>query len=219
MSAIRIMLADDHAMVRAGIRLLVEGIEGATVVAEASNGRDAVALARQHHPDLVMMDISMSELNGIDAAAQIMAEHAATRVLILSMHTSGEFVRSAMSSGVSGYLVKDSAPLELKMAIESVMRGEIYLSPRISRHLVSRLAGAGQPAAEAPLDALTPRQREILQMIAEGESTKQIAFTLKLSVKTVETHRASLMDRLGIHDLAGLVIYAVRHKLVNTDRP
>lgn len=216
MNAIRIVLADDHALVRAGIRALVESIEGAVVVAEASNGRDAVALAKLHHPDIVMMDISMSELNGIEAAAQIKSEHAATQVLILSMHTSGEFVRRAMTSGISGYLVKDSAPLELRLALESVMRGEIYLSPRISHHLVRGALGAAQ-GREVPLDSLTARQREVLQMIAEGKSTKAMAFSLNLSGKTVETHRAALMERLGIHDLAGLVIYAVRHQLVSLE--
>ncbi|MEO5691735.1 MAG: response regulator transcription factor [Usitatibacter sp.] len=214
---IRVLLADDHALVRAGVRVLVESIEGVKVVAEASNGREAVALALEHKPDVAVMDITMSELNGIEAGVQIRAANAATRVLILSMHTSEEFVRRAMGAGLNGYLVKDSAPLELKLAIEAVTRGETYLSPRIARHLVSGLGHAGKRASEAPLDALTPRQREILQMIAEGESTKQIAFTLKLSVKTVETHRASLMERLDIHDLAGLVIYAVRHKLVSVD--
>jgi len=216
-SATRILLADDHAMVRAGVRSLIESMGGTTIVAEASNGLDAVAFAATHRPDLVVMDISMSELNGIEAAARIIATNPAARVLILSMHTSGEFVRRAMKAGVSGYLVKDSAPLELFTAIESIMRGEIYLSPRIARHLLSDL-GEGSRAAEEPsLDALTPRHREVLQMIAEGKSTKAIAFTLKVSVKTVETHRAALMDRLGIHDLAGLVIYAVRHKLVSLE--
>jgi DNA-binding NarL/FixJ family response regulator len=215
MSAVRVMLADDHALVRAGVRALVEGLDGYAVVAEACNGREAVAMAKLHHPDIVMMDISMSELNGIEAAAQIKSERAATQVLILSMHTSGEFVRRAMSSGVSGYLVKDSAPLELRMALDALVRGEVYLSPRISRHLLQ--GPAAVLAGEVPLASLTARQREILQMIAEGKSTKAIAFALNLSGKTVETHRAALMDRLGIHDLAGLVIYAVRHELVTLE--
>jgi DNA-binding NarL/FixJ family response regulator len=214
-SALRVLLADDHALVRAGIRALVEGIEGAVVVGEASNGREAVALAKAHHPDIVVMDISMPELNGIEATAQIKAGNPATRVLILSMHTSAEFVRRAMASGVSGYLVKDSAPLELRMALEAVMRGELYLSPRISRHLLQGSAHAD--SGEVALESLTARQREVLQMIAEGKSTKAIAFALNLSGKTVETHRAALMDRLAIHDLAGLVIYAVRHQLVGLE--
>jgi DNA-binding NarL/FixJ family response regulator len=218
MSAVRVLLADDHAMVRAGIRALLEGLEGTVVVGEASNGRDAVALAKAHHPDIVVMDISMPELNGIEAAVQIMAERPATRVLILSMHTSGEFVRRAMGSGISGYLVKDSAPLELPMAIESLMRGEVYLSPRISRHLVQTgLKGNPGLAGDTPLESLSARQREVLQMIAEGKSTKAMAFALNLSGKTVETHRAALMERLGIHDLAGLVIYAVRKQLVSLE--
>ncbi|MEO5677396.1 MAG: response regulator transcription factor [Usitatibacter sp.] len=217
MSALRILLADDHALMRAGIRALVEGVPGQTIVAEAANGRDAVALARTHRPDLVMMDITMSELNGIEAGAQIRADNPAARVLMLSMHTSEEFVRRAMKSGASGYLVKDSAPLELQAAIDVVMRGEIYLSSRISRHLVSGLEGGGKRQGEVPLESLTPRHREVLQMIAEGKSTKAMAFLLKVSVKTIETHRAALMDRLGIHDLAGLVIYAVRHQLVSLE--
>lgn len=217
MSAVRILLADDHALVRAGIRALIEGVGGQTIVAEAANGRDAVALAKTHRPDLVVMDITMSEMNGIEAGAQIRADNPAARVLMLSMHTSEEFVRRAMKSGASGYLVKDSAPLELQMAIDAVMRGEIYLSSRISRHLVSGVDGGASPQGEVPLESLTPRHREVLQMIAEGKSTKAIAFVLKVSVKTVETHRAALMDRLGIHDLAGLVIYAVRHKLVSLE--
>ena len=217
MSALRILLADDHALVRAGIRALIEGVEGQIIVAEAANGRDAVALAKTHRPDLVVMDITMNEMNGIEAGAQIRADNPAARVLMLSMHTSEEFVRRAMKSGASGYLVKDSAPLELQTAIDVVMRGEIYLSSRISRHLVSGLEGSGKPQGEVPLESLTARHREVLQMIAEGKSTKAIAFVLKVSVKTVETHRAALMDRLGIHDLAGLVIYAVRHKLVSLE--
>ncbi|MEO5677235.1 MAG: response regulator transcription factor [Usitatibacter sp.] len=217
MSALRILLADDHALMRAGIRALVEVVPGQTIVAEAANGRDAVALAKTHRPDLVMMDITMSELNGIEAGAQIRADNPGARVLMLSMHTSEEFVRRAMKSGASGYLVKDSAPLELQMAIDSIMRGEIYLSPRISRHLVSGVHGGASPQGDVPLESLTARHREVLQMIAEGKSTKAMAFVLKVSVKTIETHRAALMDRLGIHDLAGLVIYAVRHKLVSLE--
>lgn len=218
MNPIRIILADDHNLVRAGIRALLGSIAGATIVGEAENGRDAVALALAHRPDVAILDISMKELNGIEAAAQMKAQLPNTRVLILSMHTTEDFVRRALKAGADGYIVKDSAPLELQLAIEAVMRGESYLSPRVSRHLVAGFVqgGADQPAS---IDTLTPRQREILQMIAEGRSTKEIAFTLEVSVKTVETHRASLMERLNIHDVAGLVLYAVRHHLVSVDRP
>ena len=218
MSLIRILLADDHALVLAGIRALIMELGDTQIVAEASNGREAVALVKQHNPDLVIMDISMKELNGIEATAQIIAESPSTKILILSMHTTEDFVHRAIRAGASGYLVKDSAPVDLKMAIAALMRGEIYLSPRVSKHLVSGFLSGKSHRDESSMDALTPRQREILQMVAEGKSTKQIAFELNVSVKTVETHRAALMERLGIHDLAGLVLYAVRHGVISVDR-
>lgn len=214
---IRVLLADDHALVLAGIRALVEELGDTEIVAEASNGREAVALTKQHLPDLVIMDISMKELNGIEATAQIMADVPSTRVLILSMHTTEDFVRRALKAGASGYLVKDSAPLDLKMAIAAILRDELYLSPRISRHVISGFLHGQPHQDESSMDALTARQREILQMIAEGKSTKEIAFQLNVSVKTVETHRAALMERLDIHDIAGLVLYAVRQGLISVD--
>ena len=217
MTAVRVLLVDDHTLVRAGLRALLEAVEGVTVVAEAADGREAVALAALHRPDIVVMDITMRELNGIDAGMQIKQQAGATRVLILSMHASAEFVHRAMRAGVSGYLVKDSAPLELRMAIEALMRGETYLSPRIAGQVVSGFGGAGADG-NTSLDLLTARQREVLQMLAEGKNTKAMAHTLGVSVKTVETHRASIMERLDIHDLAGLVIYAVRHNLVSMER-
>jgi DNA-binding NarL/FixJ family response regulator len=134
------------------------------------------------------------------------------------MHATEDFVRRALKAGASGYIVKDSAPLELKMAIEAIARGEHYISSRVSKHLVTGLADAGAQG-QSSIDTLTPRQREILQMIAEGKSTKEIAFVLNVSGKTVETHRAALMERLGIRDVAGLVLYAVRHRLVSVDSP
>jgi len=216
MSPVRILLADDHTLILGGIRALLNAIEGVTIVAEVNNGRDAVAVAKAQEPNLVIMDISMKELNGIEATAQIKAEVPAVKVLILSMHTTEDFVRRALKAGAAGYLVKDSAPLELERAIEAVMRGEHYISSRVSGHLVAGLAdGAG--AARSSIDSLTARQREILQLIAEGRSTKEIAFALDISIKTVETHRASLMDRLAIHDIAGLVLYAARNRLVSID--
>ena len=217
---IRLVLVDDHTLVRAGIRTLLEGLEGVLIVAEADNGRDAVALALQHRPDLVVMDISMHEMNGIDATAQIVSQAPGTRVLILSMHSAEEFVRRALRAGASGYLVKDSAPVELKLAVEALIRGDTYLSSRVSRHLVFALGGA-EPGerAESSLESLTPRQREVLQLIAEGRSTKEVAAQLDLSIKTVETHRAALMARLGIFDIAGLVKFAARHNLISIHGP
>ena len=215
----RVILADDHTLVRAGIRALVEAIEGVVIVAEADNGRDAVALYKTHRPDLLIMDISMKELNGIEATLQIRAENPEARVLILSMHATEDFVHRALKAGAAGYLVKDSAPLELRMALQAIQRGEPYVSSRVSQHLVAGVAQGRARADGSALDSLTPRQREILQLVAEGKSTKEIAFTLSVSIKTVETHRAALMERLGIHDVAGLVLFAVRHKLVSVDRP
>ena len=218
MSMIRVLLADDHALVMAGIRALVEDLGDTQIVAEARNGREAVTLAKQFKPDLVIMDISMAELNGIEATAQILAAVPSTKVLILSMHTTEDFVHRAIKAGASGYLVKDSAPLDLKVAIAAVLRDEIYLSPRVSKHVVSGFLHGKPQQNESSMDALTARQREILQMIAEGKSTKEIAFQLNVSVKTVETHRAGLMERLDIHDVAGLVLYAVRHGIISVDR-
>ena len=219
MKSIRVLLADDHELVLAGIRSLLQEIEGIQIIAEAHNGREAVALTMEHRPELVVMDISMPELNGIEATIQIKTQLPTTQVLILSMHTTEDFVRRAIKAGASGYLIKDSAPLDLKLAIEAIARNEIYLSPRVSRHVVSAFlnGGSGEQTGKS-LDQLTPRQREILQLIAEGKSTKAIAFQLDVSVKTVETHRAALMERLKINDVAGLVLYAVRYGLVSVDR-
>jgi len=217
-SPVRILLADDHTLILAGIRSLLESFEGVTIVAEAHNGRDAVALAKSTKPNLVLMDISMKELNGIEATAQIKAELPDTRVLILSMHATEDFVRRALKAGASGYLVKDSAPLELRLAIDAIMRGESYVSSRVSGHLVAGLV-EGREGGASSLEGLTPRQREILQMVAEGKSTKEIAYSLEVSVKTVESHRAAIMERLAIHDVAGLVVFAIKSGLIDIGAP
>jgi DNA-binding NarL/FixJ family response regulator len=163
------------------------------------------------------MDISMRELNGIDATMQILAQAPGTRVLILSMHSAEEFVRRALRAGACGYLVKDSAPQELSLALAAVARGEVYLSSRVERHRATAFAAEPGERAESSLESLTPRQRQVLQLIAEGRSTKEIAASLDLSVKTVETHRAALMARLGIFEVAGLVMYAARNNLISLD--
>jgi len=214
MKPLRIVLADDHALVRAGIRSLLEQIPGVEVVAEADTGLDALTLIGVHEPDIALIDIAMRGVHGIEVAARVAADWPKVRVIILSMHANEEYVAQALRAGAVGYLLKDSAPLELELAIRAVMRGEIYLSPAISRTVIEgylgRVSGAGAPAAVP----LTPRQREILKLVAEGYSTKEIAFALKLSGKTVETHRAQLMDRLGIRDVPGLVKYAMRTGLI-----
>ena len=213
---LRVLLVDDHNLVRAGILTLLETIPSVVIVAEADNGHDAVALAKAHSPDLVVMDISMRKRNGIEATAEIVASSPGIRVLILSMHSSEEFVRQALRAGASGYLVKDSAPVELGLAVQALARGHTYLSSGVSRVLVSAIGGPeASGRGESSLDSLTPRQREVLLLIAQGRSTREMAGALELSVKTVETHRAALMARLGIFDIAGLVKYAARHNLIS----
>jgi DNA-binding NarL/FixJ family response regulator len=213
----RILIADDHALFRAGMRTLLRMLPNVKVVAEAATGREAVDLARQHHPDVVVMDISMREMNGLDAALRIKAENPGIRIIILSMHESEEFVVRAFRSGASGYLLKDSTESELKLALDSIMRGETYLSPRVSRHVVNAFVERADPASCVDFQ-LTPRQREILQLLAEGHSTKEVAYRLGVSIKTVESHRAQIMKRLDIRDLPGLVRYAIRSGLVSPER-
>jgi DNA-binding NarL/FixJ family response regulator len=210
---IRVLLADDHALVRAGIRSLLERLDGIEVVAEAGDGHETLRLAGVHHPDVVLMDIGMPGLNGLEAAGRLAKEGSSSRVLILSMHTSEEYVLKALRSGAAGYLIKASAASELEAAIRAVARGETYLSPSVSKYVVDQYVRR-TAADDEPLSALTPRQREILQMIAEGNTSKDIARKLELSHRTVETHRAQLMERLDVHDLAGLVLFAVRVGLV-----
>jgi DNA-binding NarL/FixJ family response regulator len=212
---IRILLADDHALVRAGMKSLLESAEGFEVVGQAPNGREAVRLAKALKPDVALFDIAMPELNGLDAARRLGAECPEVRVLILSMHTDPGYVREAMQAGTAGYLLKDAGVEELELAIRAALRGERYLDPRISKQVIEGyVRGLEVPEGTA----LTPRQREILQLIAEGRSTREIAQRLHVSVKTVETHRAQLMDRLGIRDVAGLTRYAIRIGLVSDGR-
>jgi DNA-binding NarL/FixJ family response regulator len=215
MTPIRVVLADDHALVRAGIRALLAGIAGIEVVGEAQNGHDIIELVDKLRPRLVLMDIAMPGLNGLEATARIVKNHPGTAVIILSMHAGEEYALQALKAGASGYLLKDADLAELELGISAVARGETYLSPVVSKHLVAdyRRRAAGQDQTD-PLERLSSRHREVLQLIAEGNTTKDIAAKLKLSVKTVETHRAQLMDRLDIHDVAGLVRFAIRSGLI-----
>ena len=212
---IRVLLVDDHALVRAGIRSLLGTMPNVEVVGEAAGGEEALALAETTTPDIVLMDIAMKGLSGLQAAARIRDLHRNVRVIILSMHSGEEYVMQAMRAGAVGYLLKDAATSELELALRSVIRGESWFSPAVSKQVVEGYVQrvGGEPAA----DALTARQREVLTLIATGSSTKEIAFALKLSVKTVETHRAQIMERLGIRDVAGLVRYALRAGLVPPD--
>jgi DNA-binding NarL/FixJ family response regulator len=213
MKTTRVLLADDHALVRAGIRALLEKMTGIEVVAEAGDGREALELIKRQLPHVVFMDIALPGLNGLEALARATKEFRAVKVIILSMHANKEYVLQALRAGACGYLLMDAAVAELELALRAVSCGETYLSPRISKRVIDSYLE--RLAIERPVrEELTPRQREIVQLIAEGENTKEIAFLLKVSVKTVEAHRAQLMDRLGIHHVAGLVRYAMRVGLV-----
>jgi DNA-binding NarL/FixJ family response regulator len=216
MKRTRVILADDHHLVRAGIRSILEDVPGVEVVAEASDGPEALRLTAERAPDIVLLDIALPGMNGLDAAARLTRDHPKVKVVILSMHSNEEYVSQALRVGAAGYLLKDSTVPELELAIAAVKRGETYLSPAVSRHVIEGYVR--QAGADGPLDALTPRQREVLRMIAEGRSTRDMAKALGVGVKTVETHRAHLMERLEIRDVAGLVRYAIRTGLVKPDR-
>lgn len=217
MSAIRVVLADDHALVRAGIRALLEKLPGIEVVGEADNGRQALELIKKSAPNLILLDISMAELGGLEALPRIVKEFPAVKVLILSGHANEEYVLRALRCGAAGYMLKEAAAEELELAIKAVTQDKTYLSPSVSRTVVESYLqrAAGE---QGPIEQLTARQREVLQMIAEGKNTKEIAGILDISVKTVETHRLQLMARLDIHDVPGLVRFAIRSGLVSPER-
>jgi len=216
MRRIRVLLADDHTLVRAGIRGLLQSLAGVEVVGEAGDGNEALRLAESLRPDVMLLDVGMPGLNGLEVAGRIASFDSAIRVVILSMHNSEEYVLRALRAGCAGYLLKASAVAELEIAVRAVARGETYLSPAVSRSVVDAYVHRTGGATD-PLDALTPRQREILQLVAEGHTSREIAQRLGLSPKTVETHRSQVMERLGVHDLAGLVRFAVRVGLIAAD--
>ncbi len=211
---VRVLLADDHTLVRAGLRKLLESIPDMDVVGEAGDGLELLELTEKLQPQLVLMDIAMPRLNGLETTGRLVKAWPDIRVLILSMHQNGEYVRQALRQGAVAYLLKDAAPLELELAIRAVLKGETYLSPAVSKGVVSDYVHRLR-TEEEPADALTPRQREVLQLIATGQSTKEIARKLDLSIKTVETHRTQLMKQLDIHEIAGLVRFAIRAGLVS----
>jgi DNA-binding NarL/FixJ family response regulator len=213
---VRVLLADDHLLVRAGIRKVLEDVPGVEVVGEAGDGHEVLEQAERRAPDVILLDVALPRMNGLEAAARLARERPAVRIVMLSMHANQEYVSQALRVGAAGYLLKDSTVPELELALRAVMRGETYLSPAVSRHVIEAYVRSAE--TDSPLQNLTPRQREVLKLIAEGGSTRDIAQRLGVSVKTVESHRAHLMDRLGIRDVAGLVKYAIRTGLVNPDR-
>jgi len=215
--SLKILLADDHKIVRDGLRSLIEKEPGMRVVAEAEDGRTAVSLAREHTPDVVIMDVSMPGLNGIEATRQIRAEQPDAKIIALSMYSDRRFVTGILGAGASGYLLKDCAFEELIEAIHTVSKGQYYLSPGITGVVVQDYVG--KVAAElSSSSVLTPREREVLQLLAEGHSTKEIAGALHLSVKTVESHRQKIMQKLNIFNVAGLTRYAIREGLTSLEK-
>ena len=213
---VRVLLADDHKLVRAGFRAMLNSLADVEIIGETGDGREALELIQRDRPDVALLDITMPSLTGLEVAKRVANQIENVRVIILSMHTSEDYIARAVRAGVSGYLLKNADPVELELAIRAAMNGEMYLSPAVSKQLVEDYARRMRQEG-APEEQLTTRQREILQLIAEGKATKDIASGLNLSIKTVETHRKDLMARLGIRDVPGLVRYAIRAGIIKAE--
>ncbi|HEK1008099.1 TPA: response regulator transcription factor [Pseudomonas putida] len=215
----RLLLVDDHSLIRAGVRALVSDIPGYTVVGEAEDGDQLLEQARQLAPDMVLLDISMRSTSGLDALTQLRASGNTCKVLILSMHTDPDLIMRALESGAHGYLLKDATATELEQALAALRSGERYLSPAIAHTVINQALMRAQHGKQPNVDRhnLTARQLEILRLIVRGKSTREIAAGLGLSIKTVETHRSQIMKRLQIYDVAGLVLFAVREKIIRLD--
>ncbi len=219
MNPVRLLVADDHEIVRSGLRAVLEAQPGWSVVAEARDGREAVEKAKQVKPHIAVMDISMPQMNGLDAARQIVKCVPETRILVLSVHDSDSLIQSILQAGARGYLLKSDATRDLVSAVNALLRNKTFYTPKIEKMILEGYIGRESRKADcdASLDALqlTSRQREIVQLLAEGKSSKEVAVSLDISVKTVETHRANIMRRLDYHSLADLVRYAVRNEIID----
>lgn len=216
MMPIRVLLADDHDLFRAGLRALLSAIDGIEVVGEAGDGHEALRLVEEHSPNVVLMDLMMSGLNGLEATARISRGFPEVRVVVLSMNSAEEFVLPSIRAGARGYLLKNVRPAELEQAIRAAAMGDTYLTPAVARHFVDDFRRRSTDVGDS-FERLTPRHREVLQLVAEGNSTKQIAQRLAIAVKTVETYRTQMMEILDIHDIAGLTRYAVRRGIVSSE--
>ena len=214
---IRILLADDHAILREGLRSLLERHKGYEVVAEASDGRTTIKLALKHRPDVIIMDISMPDMNGVEATRQIMADVPGIKVIALSVHADKRYVASMLGAGAVGYLRKDCVSEELTRAIESVMRGQVYISPKIVTVISKHFAEISQELSSAISSPLSVKEREVLQLLAEGRSTKEISDHLSISMKTVEKHRQHISEKLDIYSIAELTKYAIREGMTSLD--
>jgi len=223
MKPIRVLLADDHMLVRAGFRALLQQISGVQIVGEAGDACEALQLSKTSHPDIILMDLAMPRLNGVEATMRVRRAYPQVRVLILSVHDTPDYVAQALQAGAAGYLLKDAEKAELELALRAVARGETYLSPAVSTPVITaylrHLSGKGRRGGgeTSPANPLTSRQREVLQLIVEGRTTKEIATLLQLSTNTVNTHRKQLMRQLAVHDVAGLVRAALRLGIVPPD--
>lgn len=214
----RILLVEDHTLLRAGLCALLEQDPGLEIVGESDNGRDALRSIAQLNPDLVLMDLSMPGINGIEAIANIKRRHPEIRVLVLTVHKAEEYIHESLRAGADGYILKDATHAELRLAIHSVLDGKTYLSPDISSKVISSFLGNNKPAnfannASSPWETLTHREREVLKLVAEGNTNRQIADYLCLSVKTVEKHRSNLMKKLDLHNASALTAYALEKGL------
>ena len=213
---VRILLADDHTVVRKGLRLLLESVPEFHVIADAASGRDAISLAEQHRPDVVVMDVAMPILNGIEAARQITAKQPATAIVFLSMHGDESYVLRALKAGARAYLLKDSAEYDLIQAVKAVSEGKAFFSPAISKMLVEDYMRQMQErGVEDSFELLTTREREVLQLLAEGKNNKDVAALLNLSLYTVETHRTHILQKLNLHSVPELILYAVRKGIIS----
>ena len=220
--AIRILIADDHKIVCDGLKAMLEAQPDMEIVAQADNGREAVKLAQKQKPDMIIMDVAMPDLNGLEAVRQILSNNPRIKVIALSMHADKRYVTGMLSSGASGYILKHCAFEELVHAIRIVLSNQVYLSPTIAGIVVKELAQSKSPRARQSISAspqtLTSREREVLQLIAEGHSAREIALRLHLSVKTVETHRRQMMEKLEIRSIADLTKFAIREGLTTLDK-
>jgi len=215
MSKIRVLLADDHGIVRKGLRFLLENRPGTEVAGEAADGREAVRLAEELQPDVVVMDIGMPQLNGIDATVQILKRNPRIGVIVLSVHSDESYVARALTAGARGYLLKDSAEADLVRAVEAVAQGKPFFSPVIAQTLLEDyVRNMQQRGLQDSYDLLTDREKEVLQLLAEGKTNKEVAVLLEVSPYTVETHRTRLMQKLNLHNTAEIVLYAVRKKII-----
>jgi DNA-binding NarL/FixJ family response regulator len=212
---IRILIADDHVIIRSGLRLLLEQQPDFKVVAEANDGREALQMVSKFHPEVAILDIGMPQLNGIEATRQIVAQEPATQVVILSMHADEGYVLRALKAGAKAYIVKNSAEADLIRAVRSVAEGKSFFSPAISKMLLEDyVRQVREKEVEDSYDLLTPREREVLQLVAEGRSNKDVANLLNLSLHTVETHRGNILEKLGLHGIPELILYAVRKGII-----